>query len=224
MKTMSTIRPVARASLAEKVYAAILDAILNGELPAGSELSEVGLGERLGVSRTPVREAIRRLAALGLVRQMTSRKAEVARLDRRAVVELYEMRQLLEGEAVARATGLMKRDDITELKAELARLAAAPRNNEWARSAIAFDSRFHDAIAAACGSSRLCEAVRQYRLLVIAFCRQTGSTKNLTDAIHEHQAIVEALASGKAGQARRAMEDHIARRMRTVLDDFYPSS
>src|SRR5579871_4312007 len=95
--------PISRTSLAESVYQHILEAILSGRLASGTEMSEVALAAELGVSRTPVHEALRRLAADGLVDSLAHRQARVATFTRQDVVDIYEMRGVLETAAAERA-------------------------------------------------------------------------------------------------------------------------
>ena len=99
-----------------------------------------------------------------------------------------------------------------------------PRKAQWAERALDFDLRFHDELAGASGSRRLCEHVRQYRLLVRAFCRSTGRRENLMEALQEHRRILEALARHDGHKARAAMVDHIERRMRVVLAELFPEA
>jgi DNA-binding GntR family transcriptional regulator len=109
---MSTIlkasQPIAKISLADSVYQRILEAILSGALASGMELSEVALAAELGVSRTPVHEALLRLAADGLVEDLSSRQARVASFSRSDIVEIYEVRQILDLRILA---ALETRDD-----------------------------------------------------------------------------------------------------------------
>ncbi|MCE9564519.1 MAG: GntR family transcriptional regulator [Planctomycetes bacterium] len=217
------VRPVTRTSLADTAYEAILDAILSGRIPAGEEVSEVSLAADLGISRTPVAHAVQKLAAVGLIDRPAGKQPRVAKFDRDEVRELYEMRELLESEAAARAATRLNPEQLEALVAEADKLAAGSRTGSWAERAIDFDIRFHDILAAASGNSRLCEQVRQYRMLVRAFCRSTGRKENLSDALAEHQRILAALAARDPVAARAAMADHIAIRKRVVLAELYPT-
>jgi len=218
------IRPVTRTSLMDTAYEAILDAILSGRLAAGEEVSEVTLASELGISRTPVAHAVQRLARIGLIERPAGRQPRVAKFDRDEVVEVYEMRELLEAEAAARAATRLAPERLEALEAEAAKLATVSSSPAWAERAINFDIRFHDELATACGNRLLCEQVRQYRLLVRAFCRSTGRRENLVHAMNEHRVILAALTARNPTKARAAMAAHIAARKAVVLAELYPAT
>ena len=94
--------PLTKTSLAESVYETLAEAILTGTLAGGSELSEVAVAAKLGVSRTPVHEAFRRLIHDGLIKLLPNRVAQVAKFTPKDVAEVYEMRAILEPAAVLR--------------------------------------------------------------------------------------------------------------------------
>jgi len=221
--TPARVRPIRRTSLAETAYQAILDAILTGRLPVGEEVSEVSLAADLGISRTPVAQAVRQLAAAGLIDRLPGRPPRIARFERQDVVEFYEMRQLLEAEAAARAAPRLSPETLDALHDEVRWLTDNPRKANWVDRALAFDIRFHDELATACGNRRLGEHVRQYRLLVLAFCRSTGRRENLANALDEHRRILAALRQRDAEKARAAMAEHIGSRLRVVLAELFPA-
>ena len=209
--------PIVRTSLAEMVYARILEAIVAGQFAPGSEISEVAVSEKLQVSRTPVHEALRRLAADGLVEQLPTRRLQVAKFSLTDVAEIYEVRKVLEAAAVERAATRMDAEKLTALRREADALAASFEAADWNERALAFDVLLHDSIAAACGNEHLRRDVARYRRLVQAFCRMTGSASNLRDAFDEHLKIVGALEARDGDVARRAMNKHIDARVKMVL-------
>lgn len=199
-----------------------MEAILSGQLAAGEEVSEVSLAAQLEISRTPVAQAVQRLAALGLIERPNARPPRVARFGRAEVIDLYEMRQLLEGETAARAATRLPPELLEALQAEADRLRATKTAANWPDKAVAFDVRFHDVLASVAGNQRLCTQVRQHRLLVRAFCRSTADRKNLTAAMEEHRRILAALAARDPERARAEMIEHIAHRLAVVLAELYP--
>ena len=111
---------------------------------------------------------------------------------------------------------------LQQLRTEAQELGRTRSEPDWAARAIAFDVRFHDVVAEASGSARLRAEIRRYRLLVRAFCRITGGQlKNLQDSYQEHLAILRALEKRDPKAARKAMADHIQRRVKTVLAEVY---
>ena len=209
---------IARYSLADSVYESLLEAIVTRQLPSGAELNAVLLAEQLDVSRTPVVEAIRRLTADGLVRTSPGRKAHVARFTAKEIREIYELRTLLEGEAAHRAASRIDPEVVRDLRQRANDLASSREELNWCQQAIQFDIRFHDAVAASCGNSRLHADVARYRLLVRAFCQLTATENNLRDALKEHLEILAALEAGDSEAARQATVKHIETRLHSVLD------
>jgi DNA-binding GntR family transcriptional regulator len=215
MSTLLKIKgPIARTSLAESVYQHILEALLARTLPSGSELSEVDLAAELGVSRTPVHEALRRLAADGLVERLAHRRARVAHFTRQDILDIYEMRRVLESAAVERAAKHLDSEQLAALRSAADALTDNARG--WTSRALDFDLRFHNVLAAATGNERLRAEIVKYRHLVRAFCRMSG-TAELREAMCEHRLILEALEARDPAAARRAMTAHIDARLRAVL-------
>jgi len=210
-----------RTFLAESAYEAILNNILTGTLASGTVVSEVSLAQELNVSRTPVHQALSRLAKEGLIEHRAGRKPRIARFSREDVIEIYDMRLLLETAATQRAAKRIDARLLAELTREADALAAAPDGADWSRAALAFDVRFHDAIAAASGNPRLRQEIAKYRLLVRAFCRATGKTENLRDALAEHQAVLKAMNDRSPAAAGQAMAQHVQKRLDAVLATLY---
>src|SRR6185436_4451481 len=100
-------------------------------------------------------------------------------------------------------------------------LAAAPDNDDWTQKALDFDVRLHAALATASGNRRLSQEIAKYRLLVRAFCRMSGNSGNLREALREHQALLEAIASRQPAAAGQAMSRHIQKRLDAVLGTLY---
>lgn len=210
--------PISKSTLADSVYQQILEAILSGALASGTELSEVTLAAELGVSRTPVHEALLRLTADGLVEHLPNRCDRVMRFTDDDIRAIYDMRNVLECAAVERAAGRMDADELADLMAEADALAAAPNSRTWATRALDFDIRLHAAFAAASGNERLRAEIVKYRHLVRAFCRLSGTVANLRQAAQEHQVILKALKARDAAAARRAMAAHVEARLQAVLE------
>jgi len=221
MELRPRARGLSRTFLVEGAYEAILDNILSGALPSGATVSEVALAKNLKVSRTPVHQALARLAKEGLIEHRSGLQPRIAYFSREDVIEIYDMRLLLETAATQRAAKRMDPRVVADLTREADDLAAAPDGSDWAKKALDFDQRFHDAIAAASGNRRLRQEIAKYRLLVRAFCRMTGNSENLRDALREHQAVLKALADRQPSSAGQAMAQHVQKRVDAVLGSLY---
>jgi DNA-binding GntR family transcriptional regulator len=204
-------------SLVDSIYETLVEAIVSGQLPHGSELNSVGLAKQLEVSRTPLREALRLLERDGLVHQEGNHKARVAEFSADDIREIYEVRLQLEAAAAELAAKRISTELLSELRSETKALSKQTGKVDWCAKAIAFDLRFHEAIATASGNKRLKDEIQRYRLLVRSFCVMTGRQATLQQALNEHITILDALASGRPAAARKAMTEHITSRLNEVL-------
>ena len=218
---MSVVLPlqaaIVRSSLAEGVYEKIFQAIVSGGVASGTILHEVALARQLNVSRTPVHEALRRLSTDGLVEHLANRRARVAMFSRQTLREIYELRRLLEQAAAERSVSRLSDAEIAALRRDADEVRAAGDDAEFTRRALAFDLRFHDALAAGCGNGHLRKEIGKYRRLVQAFCRMTGSPEILRDAFAEHLQILAAIEKRDGALAGARMAAHIEARMNKAL-------
>jgi DNA-binding GntR family transcriptional regulator len=207
--------------LVQRVYEIVLRKILSGELPPGIPLREVELSQQIGVSRTPVREAIGRLTEYGVVQTRPNRSAVVRRLTWADPGHIHQMREALEGLAAELACGRLSASDFARLDA----LAEAVRDKEAPDFLAAFDEydlTLHRLIATRAGNPLMAREIRRLQDLTLLIEHQAES--NLlgdhrleeTDIRHmrqvasgQHMAITEALRAGEAAGSRRAMVEHI---------------
>jgi len=214
--------PVARRTLGDAVYDRLLHAILEGELTGGDELSEVTLAEQYQVSRTPVREALARLVADGLVSNGPNRKATVLTFSRQLVVEIYQVRQFLEAGAAELAARRFDRSELTRL--QIAAANVQPGSDPlWQERALAFDLDLHRTIARQCGNRRLETEIRRCTNFMPILQRLAGRRDDrLQQAYDEHLRILDALAKADPQRASREMRDHVASALAILLNDVYP--
>ena len=214
--------PVERRSLGDAVYDRLLHAILEGQLVGGDELSEVMIAEQYQVSRTPVREALARLVADGLVSNGPNRKATVLTFSRQLVVEIYQVRQVLEAGAAELAAGQFDPAELARLQttADNVRPASDP---QWQERALAFDLDLHRTIARQCGNRRLETEIRRCTNFMPILQRLAGRRDDrLQLAYDEHLRILNALTTADSQRASRQMRDHIASALTILLNDVYP--
>ena len=197
-------------ALSEAVYQQLCQEILGGKRRTGTVLSEVGLAEELGVSRTPVHDALRLLARDGLVTRQQNCRARVAGLTSDDVFEVFEMRKILEGPAAELAAGRMDRRHLAPLRLTATALAVDPSAADWSARWAAFDEQFHSLIAEASGNTRLAADINRYRLLHTGFNRTATTPAGLQTALAEHAGILDALEARDGPLARNRMVAHIA--------------
>lgn len=197
---------------AERAYASIRDGILAGAHPQGARLLEEELAEAIGVSRTPVRDALRRLQADGLVELGTGRSAQVVSYSDEDLAEIFELRALLESHAHARAAAVIDAPTLahlTDLAGEMERLAARPRGR-WLELIAERNRDFHWAIIRAAGSPRLellLQQVVHVPLVHRTFQRYTPEA--LQRSFAHHRELISALLAGDGDWAGAVMRSHV---------------
>lgn len=200
-------------TLAEQAFESIFGLILSGELPLGGVVNEANLAQRFNISRGPVREAVQRLQGLRLVTREPFMRARVVSLSSLDVVEIFELRQAVEGMACRLAARKMPDEEIEALMADLEH----SRHPDAAARDI-FD--LHMAIARGCRNARieqlLCADL--YYLLRI-YRRKSGAAPGRRgQAFDEHWQILRALKSRDPALAESLMRSHIERATRSLLE------
>ncbi len=193
----------------EATYEKLKRSLIEGVLNPGERLSEIELAERLGVSRTPVREALMRLAQEGLVELQPGRGAWVRELTPEEVREVYEVRAALEAEAARLAAERATEADLDALIAAEEALRRLPRTDVAAQTRA--DARFHARLVA---TSKNRELERLFHQLdaKLALARRFSSDENQSPkTLAEHRAIVAAIRDRDPERAAAAARDHIER-------------
>jgi DNA-binding GntR family transcriptional regulator len=206
-------------SLADRAYYAIREWIVTLDLPPGSVVNERELMGRLGVGRTPVREALRDLAREQLVEVFPRRGMFVSSVDVGDIAGLSEVRLLLESEAARLAAERRGDGDLEETDALLEELdgAAGERN---ARGLIDLDQRIHRHVARCAQNPFLESTLEEYYVLALRIWFVALDRVALDEAIAEHHAILEAIRDGDPGRAEAVMRAHVEsfeRAIRAVL-------
>lgn len=205
------MRQIAGTSTLNRQVAEVLrEAIHSGELRPGELYSVSRLADRLGVSRTPVREALLGLAGLGLVRIERNRGFRVVRRDPRHIAEVFHLRLLLEVPAARLAAGRTDPELLEALRGELAHMRAAAADHDEPRF-MHHDRAFHELILARGGNSLLTATVANLRATITTVGASTADqTRSLADIAAEHEPVLAALTAADPEAAAEAMRRHIA--------------
>ena len=193
---------------ADAIYKFLLDAIYQGRLAPGSVINEATIANDFGLSRGPVREAVRRLQGVQLVSRQPYAKSRVVSLTSESVLELFELRMALEGVACSLATQRMSDAEIDELLRELEDV------HQLAARAIPKEFDFHERIVRASGNKRIIELLcgDLYHLLRIYRRHSTSSaSERKVESYQEHWQIVQAMKSRNDSLAESLMRSHIRR-------------
>ncbi|MGI9304427.1 MAG: GntR family transcriptional regulator [Gammaproteobacteria bacterium] len=209
-------------SLAEKAYQILVRKITRLELAPGSVLAEKILVEQLDIGRTPVREALQRLAGEDLAQHMPNRGMFVSEISATSVQHIYEFRTLIDGYAARLAATRASDDEIRELAALHKGLVQATRDDDVDHY-VALDRRFYDVLASAAQNIFLAEVIpRIFNLhlrLWFFISNKTGSWHPIAEA-HEEMtmSVVDALDRHDADEAELAMKIYISRRHQDIRD------
>ena len=201
---------VESSTLSERAAEGIRAAIRSGELATGELYSVAKLAGTLGVSRTPVREALLVLERQGMVRFERNRGVRVTEMKLQDISDVFELRLLLEVPACRNACASSQR---TEHIADVRDAFSAMRRAAELGDEIEFmihDRRFHELILLASGNARLAETVGTLRDQMRQLAPSTvGRTRSLTEILAEHVAILDAFEAGDGDRTAHAMRDHI---------------
>lgn len=204
--------------LRDVVFETLRQAILRGELKPGERLLEVQLAEKLGVSRTPIREAIRKLELEGLVLMIPRKGAEVAQITEKSLRDVLEVRKALEELAVSLACDRMQAEDIKNLRRAAKAFATSLECNDVTRIAAA-DVGFHDIIYQATGNERLIQLLLKLREQMyryrVEYLKRKESHPTL---LAEHDRIVRMIEQCNHEEARKVVCAHIDNQMLAVTN------
>lgn len=214
---LSPIRLEGYQPLRDMVFDVLMNAIMQGQLSPGERLLEVQLAEEMGVSRTPVREAIRRLELEGFVVMVPRKGAYVAGLSINDVECVYEIRTALETLAARLAAQRMEEVDYRRLD-ELALQMQATFNEGNVEQWVALDAQFHELLYKFSRNERLVqmmsnlmEQLSRYRIISLA------NVEVRHNSLAEHQALIEALRRRDSEAADRAAANHIANTKQSLI-------
>lgn len=203
-------------SLSSRVFHTIRENILSGKYATNEELKEKSIGEELGVSRTPVREALRQLELEGLVTIIPNKGAYVVGISQKDIHDIYEIRSRLEGLCARWAAEQITKEQLDELEENiyLSDFHSSKGNSE---QVVELDNKFHEILYNASGSKEL-------RHVLLDFHHYVQRVRKITLAVpdravqsnEEHRKIVEALKQHDADQAEKLANEHMMNTIRNM--------
>lgn len=205
-------------SLRGKVYDRIRENILNGVYKEHEELKEATLGEQMGVSRTPVREALRQLELEGLVEIIPNKGARVTGITKKDVEDIYQIRYLLEGLSARWATEHVTEEQLEKMEEILYLTEFHAQKGHYAQ-VYELDSQFHELMYEASGSKLLNNILSDFHMYVTRIRKislsNSSRSKNSTE---EHRAILDAIKEHDADRAEKCAHDHVTSTIRNNHD------
>ena len=197
-----------------RAYDLILADILSGKLPPGARLVESSLAERIGVSRTPLREALFQLEQEGFVRSELRRGFSVKSLSEREAREVFPIVGALEGLALAQS-GLIVKSNLAQLRAANKVLLAT---GGGPRKAVRADHRFHQLLLSHCSNSHLLALIGNLHRILLRYEHLYMSDRGLIGvSVEQHNRILQAITEGNIAAARQALEVNYQTGMDAVL-------
>ena len=204
--------------LRDVVFNTLRQAILRGELKPGERLMEIQLANKLGVSRTPIREAIRKLELEGLVLMIPRKGAEVAEITEKSLKDVLEIRRALEDLAVRLACEKITKEDLKELKKAGDEFKKVLKSQDITEVAEA-DVRFHDVIYMATDNPKLIQLLNNFREQMYRFrVEYLKNDEVRPQLLAEHDEIIKFITEGNKEEASRVVTRHIENQALTVQD------
>jgi len=204
-------------SLEEMVFSRLEEEILTGELSCGTALGEIALAKRLGVSRTPIRGALHRLAEEGLVEILPNRGATVIGINVDDLIDIYKIRERLEGLASSLAAKRITDEELTRLAeaVDLAEFYISRNDTEHIKE---LDTVFHSIIYKASGSRFLSRTLSELHRKIKAYRKRSLSVPGrLEKSESEHREILEAIKARDSEMADKLTSRHVERALNNML-------
>ena len=204
--------------LREMVFESMREAIIQGRLKPGERLMEIQLADEMGVSRTPIREAIRKLELEGFVVMVPRKGAFVAGISVKDIVDVFEVRAALEALAAGLAAERITPDELEELERSLVAISEVSSKDDI-DAIVETDTNFHELIYRASRNERLFQIVIHLKEQIQRFrttsLSQPGRSK---DALEEHRKMVEAISDRNVELAQNLARDHIENAEQSMLN------
>lgn len=196
-------------SLRGRVFHKLREDILSGKYEENEELKEVAIGEELGVSRTPVREAFRQLELEGLIQIIPNKGAYVTGITEKDVKDIYMIRSLLEGLCARWATEHITQEQLAEMEENIY-LSKFHAQKGHLEQLAELDNRFHDIMYEACDSKILEHQLKDFHQYVLRVRRKTLASKNRgPKSNEEHEEILQAIKAGDGERAEQLANRHM---------------
>ena len=204
--------------LRDVVFNTLRDAILTGKLVPGERLMENQLAEKLGVSRTPVREALRMLELENLVELVPRKGAQVLDMSEKDIVNILEVRSALEGLATSLACKKMTKEDLQQLKNMEVDFEKAVADNDVDHF-VDIDEDFHDLIFAATENDKLINIFRNLRIQLYRYrmAQAKNNETSMSTIVAHHRSIIRAIENHDAEEGASIAQGHIKYQTESIL-------
>lgn len=204
-------------SKSKRVYEILLENIIKGRLLPGEKLVERDLAKKLGVSKTPVREALSKLEREGLIEGASYHSFSVAQISHKDIIEIYDIREIIDGLAARAATGKIKEKQVKQLHSIIRSFESYLKKNDL-ESYSSLDIKFHNLLGLISENRRLCEIMQRLRNQTRVLMTTSVTLPGRAEAsLAEHRKIVDAVASQDTDFAEKFAREHIRNVRKGVL-------
>ncbi len=208
-------------TLREKIVESVRNAIVSGQLPAGTRVAEPELADRFGISRTPIREAFRQLESEGFITVIPRKGAIVASLSAKDISEFYDLKMVLEGYAARCAAKTLSEKELAKMESLNRQMEAAAEKKDL-RKVLALHNEFHEVFIKACGNDKLQSIVQnmvmqfqRFRLILAMRGRMEGSIRQHWDIIEafkkRNAVLAESLVIKNAAYGKKILLQELAK-------------
>lgn len=209
------------SKLSEHVYSTLKSRILKGGIPSNNKFTEQELSKEFGISRTPVREALRQLAEEGIIDLLFNRGAYLKRITSKDIEEIYDIRKSLESFAITKAAGKITKLVLASIKKQLILCETIKNNHVRFQAFIQSDKMLHKTIIDLCGNTRLQKILENLYYIIDSFrVLDARVVLRLEESHKEHKLIYKSLVNKDAVAAKKLMEMHIENAKQNLLTDF----
>ncbi|MBO8154041.1 GntR family transcriptional regulator [Thermovirga sp.] len=206
------------------VYETLREAIFRRELKDGDKLIESELAEKLNVSRTPVREALRMLESEGLVERIPRKGLFVKGLSKEDIIEIYSIRQALEALAIRSVCKNITDEELKELKRLYSQMEEAYEQGDD-NKLFALSQKFNEAIVAPSNMPRLLSLLATYHEYLRRLrSRSFSKSSRKVQALKEHGQILEAISERNPDKAERLVKEHLENAIKALTIEFHPNN
>jgi DNA-binding GntR family transcriptional regulator len=213
---LNSMKDIAKKSLNDIIYEHLKERILKGEILPGERLQEDNLAKDSGSSRTPFRDALRRLEQENIIEKLHYGGYQVKELTLKDIEELFGIRSVLEGYAASLATRRIKKSDIKKMEAILKKSRSASEKEDY-ESFVKLNTEFHEFLYAASKSEHLLGILRNLREYFFRYRRVILRTRNnLEDSIRDHEMMIQKMNEGDYQTVERLVKEHIMRALEAL--------
>lgn len=213
------VQQIVNMNIHQQAYNIIAEQIISGSLKPGARITEKEIASILGVSRTPVREAMKLLSKDGLIEVIPHKGAIVRKLSLIDIKEIYEIRAVLEGLGAKLASKHIPKQELNKI-IESAKTCKDELDKGRVEFFVEFDTKLHSLILTYCGNKHLQRTINSLNNLIYYFRVEIAKKiERSIEAFHEHNRILQALKNQDGDLAEEAMKDHILRTTERTLKD-----